>query len=143
MPIRRPCASHVYLSSTLEVHTHQDIKRPPPSLVQTPAPSVGVVFIFSLDDVDWRLRASGAGRRSRPPARPRTRNAGDLDGDADESLDELEEEIEEEEGQTASASFRTREVVILGQAGKIVGYVLEKVLAPAQELAGLECTVHI
>jgi hypothetical protein len=45
--------------------------------------------------------------------------------------------------QTASASFRTREVVILGQAGKIVGYALEKVLAPAQELAELERTVRI
>ncbi|KAJ7810842.1 hypothetical protein B0H14DRAFT_3880377 [Mycena olivaceomarginata] len=69
-------ASHVYLSSPLEVHTIsecQDIKRPPPPPVhaQTPAPSVGAVPTFSLDDVERRLRVRGAGRRTQMPARPR------------------------------------------------------------------------
>jgi hydroxymethylglutaryl-CoA reductase (NADPH) len=69
----------------------------PPAHAQTPAPSAGTVPTFSLDDVDRRLRARGAGRRSRTPARPRARIAGDSDGDADESSDELEVEEEEEE----------------------------------------------
>ncbi|KAJ7790545.1 hypothetical protein B0H14DRAFT_3161356 [Mycena olivaceomarginata] len=43
---------------------------------QTPAPSVGAVPTFSLDDVDQQLRARGAGRRSRTPARPRGLLAG-------------------------------------------------------------------
>ncbi|KAJ7793644.1 hypothetical protein B0H14DRAFT_3559487 [Mycena olivaceomarginata] len=151
-PIAR-CASHVHLSSTLEVHTRQYIKRPPPSLahVQIPAPSVGAILTFSLNDVDRRLRTQGAGRRSQMPVRPHTQNGGDLDGDADNhwmSLDELEEvEEEEEEGLVAELvellATLPKEVVILGQAWKIAGHALEKVLAPVQELAGLEPVVRI
>ncbi|KAJ7836991.1 hypothetical protein B0H14DRAFT_3870584 [Mycena olivaceomarginata] len=50
---------------------------------QTPALSVGAVPTFSLSTGGC---ARGAGRRSRTPARPRVRIAGDSDGDADESL---------------------------------------------------------
>ncbi|KAJ7689515.1 hydroxymethylglutaryl-coenzyme A reductase-domain-containing protein [Mycena olivaceomarginata] len=121
-----------------------------PRTRRRPRRARGAVPTFSLDDVDRRLRARGAGRRSRTPARPRARIAGDSDGDADES----EEEEEKERPPRPMAELvellatlpkanglrelSDEEVVILGQAGKIAGYALEKVLAPAQELGGLE-----
>ncbi|KAJ7802213.1 hydroxymethylglutaryl-coenzyme A reductase-domain-containing protein [Mycena olivaceomarginata] len=111
----------------------------------TPAPSAGAVPTFSLDDVDRRLRARGAGRRSRTPARPRARIAGDSDGDADESSDELEVEEEEEEKERPPRPMAelVELMATLPKAGKIAGYALEKVLAPAQELGGLERAVRI
>ncbi|KAF7357002.1 3-hydroxy-3-methylglutaryl coenzyme A reductase [Mycena venus] len=130
---------------------------------QTPAPSAGAVPTFSLDDVDRRLRARG-GKRSKTPARPRrVARIGD-DSDADDDLSDLDDDEQEEEEkerpprplpelitllaalpkvQMASASLSDEEVVILAQAGKIAGYALEKVLAPAQEALGLERAVRV
>ncbi|KAJ7484555.1 hydroxymethylglutaryl-coenzyme A reductase-domain-containing protein [Mycena latifolia] len=119
---------------------------------QTPAPSVGAVPTFSLDDVDRRLRARGRGLRSQTPARGAVRDASEEDGD-----DEEEEEAEREPRplpelitlleQTPKASglreMSDEEVVLLAQAGKIAAYALEKVLAPAQEPMGLERAVRV
>ncbi|KAJ7695427.1 hydroxymethylglutaryl-coenzyme A reductase-domain-containing protein [Mycena rosella] len=120
---------------------------------QTPAPDAGVVPTFSLDDVDRRLRARGRGTRSQTPARrfPLTPN------DSDESLEDEDDQSDREPrplpelvALLASApkssglkELSDEEVVLLAQTGKIAGYALEKVLAPAQEAAGLERAVRV
>ncbi|KAJ6524482.1 hydroxymethylglutaryl-coenzyme A reductase-domain-containing protein [Mycena capillaripes] len=122
---------------------------------QTPAPDAGVVPTFSLDDVDRRLRARGRGVRSKTPARRRARLSDDSADDAsdEDESDEPEREprqLDELIALLASApksnglrEMSDEEVILLSQAGKIAGYALEKVLAPAQEPAGLERAVRV
>ncbi|KAJ7160871.1 hydroxymethylglutaryl-coenzyme A reductase-domain-containing protein [Mycena filopes] len=128
---------------------------------QTPAPSVGAVPTFSLEDVDRRLRAREGerGRRGRTPARRRVDTADDS-SDADSEREDEDEEADETRppprtldeltGLLASLpkvnglkEMSDEEVVLLAQAGKIAGYALEKVLAPAQEQEGLERAVRV
>ncbi|KAJ7652207.1 hydroxymethylglutaryl-coenzyme A reductase-domain-containing protein [Mycena rosella] len=122
---------------------------------QTPAPNAGVVPTFSLEDVDRRLRARGRGLRSQTPAR-RARDE-DVDVDVEEEQEAEEAEGEHEprplpelvallERAPKSSGLRDmndEEVVLLAQAGKVAGYALEKVLAPAQEPEGLERAVRV
>ncbi|KAF7326925.1 3-hydroxy-3-methylglutaryl coenzyme A reductase [Mycena venus] len=122
--------------------------RPEPVLVQTPAPGA----TFSLDDVDRRLRARGT--RSKTPAR-RVVQIGS--GEDSDNSDDREEEKERPPRPLAElvtllaalpkanglCELSDEEVVLLAQAGKIAGYALEKVLAPAQEAAGLERAVRV
>ncbi|KAJ7071773.1 hydroxymethylglutaryl-coenzyme A reductase-domain-containing protein [Mycena belliarum] len=118
---------------------------------QTPAPSAGAVPTFSLEDVDRRLRARGRGQRSQTPARRVAyAEVGNDEGSDEEELDReprpLAELIELLERAPKSGGLRDlsdEEVVILAQAGKIAGYALEKVLAPAQEFEGLERAVRV
>ncbi|KAJ7096722.1 hydroxymethylglutaryl-coenzyme A reductase-domain-containing protein [Mycena belliarum] len=125
---------------------------------QTPVPGAGAVPTFSLEDVDRRLRARGKGTRSRTPARrfPVTPSDSDESDDREEDKDNLD--LDEQEPRPlpeliellASApktdglrEMSDEEVVLLAQAGKIAGYALEKVLAPAQEPSGLERAVRV
>ncbi|KAJ7938276.1 hydroxymethylglutaryl-CoA reductase [Mycena leptocephala] len=128
---------------------------------QTPAPSAGAVPTFSLDDVDRRLRARGRGAngRSKTPARKVARLASDSDASDDPHEHEEDDDVREEREPRPLAELidlqaslpkpnglrelSDEEVVLLAQAGKIAGYALEKVLAPAQEPAGLERAVRV
>ncbi|KAJ6590631.1 hydroxymethylglutaryl-CoA reductase [Mycena vulgaris] len=121
---------------------------------QTPAPSAGAVPTFSLEDVDRRLRARGRGQRSRTPARRIVAVPSDEESDNDEDEeDELEKEprplpelialLESAPKSSGLRDMTDEEVVLLAQAGKVAGYALEKVLAPAQEAAGLERAVRV
>ncbi|KAK7038037.1 3-hydroxy-3-methylglutaryl coenzyme A reductase [Favolaschia claudopus] len=146
-------------------------RTPVPVHAQTPAPAAGAVPMFSLDDVDRRLRARARGqrqksKRSQTPAR--AARSSDSDADADESSDDIVDGEEDEWGLEDDEKERPprpleelillqaslpkadglrelsdEEVVILSQAGKIAGYALEKVLAPAQEPEGLERAVRV
>ncbi|KAJ7026732.1 hydroxymethylglutaryl-CoA reductase [Mycena alexandri] len=132
---------------------------------QTPAPSAGAVPTFSLEDVDRRLRARERGRRSQTPARKRVARLSS-DADSDDADSEREEQDDDSDDAPSSPSppraldelttllaslpksnalkeLSDEEVVLLAQAGKIAGYALEKVLAPAQESDGLERAVRI
>ncbi|KAF8170245.1 hydroxymethylglutaryl-coenzyme A reductase-domain-containing protein [Mycena galopus ATCC 62051] len=139
----------------------------PAQQVQMKTPELAnAVPTFSLADVDRRLRARGVarGRRSKTPARRVARLGTDSDEDADAEPEEMDEEEEQEEDEkerppraldeligllatlpkaNGLRELTDEEVVILGQAGKIAGYALEKMLAPAQEAAGLERAVRI
>ncbi|KAJ7711560.1 hydroxymethylglutaryl-coenzyme A reductase-domain-containing protein [Mycena metata] len=132
---------------------------------QTPAPSAGAVPTFSLDDVDRRLRARERGRRSQTPARKRVARLSSSDADSDDADSEREEQDEDDDATSSPPAPRAldeliallaslpksnalkelsdEEVVLLAQAGKIAGYALEKVLAPAQESEGLERAVRV
>ncbi|KAJ6478566.1 hydroxymethylglutaryl-CoA reductase [Mycena vitilis] len=121
---------------------------------QTPAPSAGVMPTFSLDDVDRRLRARTRGRRSQTPARKARLDEDDSaeDGSDEDSseadreprpLPELIELLASLPKTNGLRELIDEEVVALAQAGKIAGYALEKVLAPAQEPLGLERAVRI
>ncbi|KAJ7115526.1 hydroxymethylglutaryl-coenzyme A reductase-domain-containing protein [Mycena crocata] len=127
---------------------------------QTPAPDVGAMPTFSLDDVDRRLRARGRKMRSQTPARKvraletpdDTPSSEDADADAEDSsslereprpIAELIELLARTPKSEGLRGLSDEEVVLLGQAGKIAPYALEKVLAPAQEAAGLERAVRI
>ncbi|KAF7359489.1 3-hydroxy-3-methylglutaryl coenzyme A reductase [Mycena sanguinolenta] len=123
---------------------------------------------FSLEDVDRRLRARGAGsgrKRAKTPARARKvarlTDSDSDDADSEAEADEVEEEEDEEKERpprpleelvTLMAALpkvnglrelSDEEVVILSQAGKIAAYNLEKVLAPNNELVGLERAVRV
>ncbi|KAJ7098396.1 hydroxymethylglutaryl-coenzyme A reductase-domain-containing protein [Mycena epipterygia] len=147
-------------SSSLAVGSSSSLAVVPISIVhaQTPGPDVGVVPTFSLADVDRRLRARGR-IRSQTPARrredvDRDRDSDEQDGSFDDEDDEdeareprpLPELITLLEAAPKAGGLREmsdEEVVRLAQAGKIPGYSLEKVLAPAQEPAGLERAVRV
>ncbi|KAJ7446636.1 3-hydroxy-3-methylglutaryl-coenzyme A reductase [Mycena latifolia] len=128
---------------------------PPPR-----APVSEAVPTFSLEDVDRRLRARGKGTRSRTPARKFPLTPSDSDESSEKETDEAseKEDLDEQEPRplpellallanspkaAGLREFNDEEVVTLSQAGKIAAYALEKVLAPAQEPAGLERAVRI
>ncbi|KAF7305947.1 3-hydroxy-3-methylglutaryl coenzyme A reductase [Mycena chlorophos] len=121
---------------------------------QTPAPNAGVVPTFSLEDVDRRLRERGRSQRSKTPARRKVQIGDDEDDSADSDFDDdasreprpLAELISLMETTPKSDGLRVmndEEVILLAQNGKIAPYALEKVLAPAQELPGLERAVRV
>ncbi|KAF7321950.1 3-hydroxy-3-methylglutaryl coenzyme A reductase [Mycena kentingensis (nom. inval.)] len=131
-------------------------KEVPISIVhaQTPLPTAGVVPTFSLEDVDRRLRERGRTRRSQTPARKVAitedeydeRDSDEEDNDNDREPRPLTELIALMEKSPKSDGLRVmndEEVVQLAQNGKIAAYALEKVLAPAQELPGLERAVRV
>ncbi|KAJ7768621.1 hydroxymethylglutaryl-coenzyme A reductase-domain-containing protein [Mycena maculata] len=119
---------------------------------QTPLPSAGVMPTFSLDDVDRRLRVRGRGLkgRSKTPGRRITSSSDSSGSDAPDAQDAeprpLPELIDLLAAAPKSGGLREmtdEEVVRLSQAGKVQGYALEKVLAPAQEPTGLERAVRV
>ncbi|KAJ7484083.1 hydroxymethylglutaryl-coenzyme A reductase-domain-containing protein [Mycena galericulata] len=148
-------------SVTLAVSTPPSAPSPVPISIihaQTPAPSAGAVPTFSLDDVDRRLRARGRGVRSKTPARRVTQLGPATPADSDDTdeqslsddeapapraLPELIELLAAAPKASGLRELSDEEVVLLAQAGKIAGYALEKVLAPAQEPHGLERAVRV
>ncbi|KAF7315802.1 3-hydroxy-3-methylglutaryl coenzyme A reductase [Mycena indigotica] len=120
---------------------------------QTPAPTAGAVPTFSLDDVDRRLRERGRTMRSRTPARKAIIADDDEDDYVDSDFDEVDREprpladlialMESTPKSDGLSMMNDEEVVLLAQNGKIAPYALEKVLAPAQELLGLERAVRV
>ncbi|KAJ7071986.1 hydroxymethylglutaryl-coenzyme A reductase-domain-containing protein [Mycena amicta] len=135
---------------------------------QTPAPTAGAVPTFSLEDVDRRLRERGRTTRSRTPARrvhffffqsiilsciqvivgdEEDEDSPDSDFDDEEReprpLPELIALLANSPKSDGLRVMNDEELVLLAQNGKIAPYALEKVLAPAQEPAGLERAVRV
>ncbi|KAJ7737854.1 hydroxymethylglutaryl-CoA reductase [Mycena maculata] len=134
---------------------------------QTPAPTDGAMPTFSLDDVDRRLREKSRGRigisvkgRSRTPARRIATLSSSSSASPSSDSDDHDHDFDSEDAEprplpeliallaaapksSGLRDFTDEEVVLLSQAGKIAGYALEKVLAPAQEPSGLERAVRI
>ncbi|KAJ6474556.1 hypothetical protein DFH09DRAFT_1293551 [Mycena vulgaris] len=115
------------------------------------APVVQPISI--VHHVDRRLRTRGRGQRSRTPARRIVAVPSDESDNDEDVEDELEREprplpelvalLESAPKSSGPREMSGEEVVLLGRAGKVAGYALEKVLAPVQEPAGLERAVRV
>ncbi|KAJ6590428.1 hydroxymethylglutaryl-coenzyme A reductase-domain-containing protein [Mycena vulgaris] len=141
-PKPTPTLAPVRVDAPLRPANHALPPTPPSA---TPAPNAGAVQTFSIEDVNRRLRARV---RSRTPARGRRDASADEEEEDEEEreprpLEELVELLERAPKAGGLREMNDEEVVLLAQAGKIAGYALEKLLAPAQDPAGLERAVRV